>query len=89
MRPQPAVSDVLREVKSNSSKWVHETFPEMRSFGWQEGYGAFTVSYSNIDQVRLYIERQEEHHQQVSFQDEFIRFLERHGIEYNPEYIWK
>ncbi len=66
----------------------YQTFPKMQAFRWQDGYGAFTVSYSNIEQVRRYIARQEQHHRRVTFQEEFIQFLERHGIEYDPRYVW-
>ncbi|MBI4580656.1 MAG: IS200/IS605 family transposase [Planctomycetes bacterium] len=88
-RPTSAVSDVLRDVKANSSKWLHETFPTMQSFGWQDGYAAFTVSHSNIEKVCDYILRQEEHHRRLTFQEEFVQFLERHGVEYDLEYIWR
>jgi putative transposase len=89
LRPKPAITDILRDVKANSSKWVHEAFEKMRAFRWQDGYGAFTVSYSNIEQVRAYIARQERHHQRMTFQEEFIQFLERHKIEYDPRYVWR
>lgn len=89
LRPKPAVADILRDVKANSSKWIHETYPDLRSFAWQDGYGAFTVSYSHLDQVRRYIAQQETHHARKTFQEEFIQFLERHGIEYDPQYIWR
>jgi len=83
-----SIADVLRVLKTNSSKWVHETFPHSE-FAWQTGYGAFSVSYSAVDSVRKYIASQEEHHKQVSFQEEFIAFLKRHGIEYDERYIWE
>jgi REP element-mobilizing transposase RayT len=89
LRPQPAIANVLRDIKANSSRWVHETFPNMGAFGWQDGYGAFTVSYSQLEQVRRYIQEQEEHHHKMTFQEEFIQFLERHGVEYSPEHIWR
>ena len=82
-----SVSDMLRKVKANSSKWIHETFPEQNQFAWQEGYGAFSVSQSNVEQVRRYVEQQEEHHHRVSFEQEFIEFLERHGISYDERYL--
>jgi len=83
-----ALADVLRVVKTNSSKWVHETFPASRDFGWQDGYAAFAVSVSTVAQVKRYIAAQEKHHRRRSFQDEFVAFLERHGIEYDPRYLW-
>ena len=82
-----AVADVLRVVKTNSSVWVHETFPDVR-FGWQTGYGAFTVGRSSLDAVRRYIEDQEAHHTKRSFQDEFREMLRVHGIEWDERYIW-
>jgi hypothetical protein len=79
----------MRTLKANSSRWVHETFPAGASFAWQVGYGAFSVSQSNSDAVRAYIESQEEHHRTVSFQEEFVAFLKRHEIEYDERYIWE
>jgi REP element-mobilizing transposase RayT len=83
-----AMADVVRTVKTNSSKWVHETFPRA-AFAWQTGYGAFSVSCSNVEAVSEYITGQEEHHKSVSFQEEFVAFLRRHGIEYDERYIWE
>jgi REP element-mobilizing transposase RayT len=87
LRPNRAVSDVLRDLKANASGWMHEVFPSIRNFSWQRGYGAFTVSHSNVDSVRRYIARQKEHHQKVSFRDEFIQFLKANGIEYDERFI--
>jgi REP element-mobilizing transposase RayT len=86
--PGTAEADLMRLIKSNTSGWVHETFPSSRDFAWQRGYGVFSVSKSNLDAVRGYIERQEEHHKHQSFKDEFIALLERHGVEYDPKYVW-
>jgi REP element-mobilizing transposase RayT len=83
-----AIADCVRDIKSNSSGWVHETFPHLRGFAWQAGYGAFTVSYSNIARVKGYIERQAEHHRVRTFQEELIAFLKRHHIEYDERYLW-
>ena len=88
LHQQRALSDIMRVIKSNSSKWIHDTFPGQSSFAWQSGYGAFTVSYSNINQVRRYIEHQNEHHRTVSFQQEYLAFLKRHGIQYDERYVW-
>lgn len=82
-----AISDAMRLIKTNSSKWAHETLAP--AFGWQTGYGAFSVSQSNIETVRRYIENQEQHHRHVTFQEEFIEFLKRHEIEYDEKYIWE
>jgi putative transposase len=88
LRQEPALKDVLRELKAGSSKWVHETFPSVRDFWWQTGYGAFTVSHSNIDAVKAYIRNQKEHHKKQSFEDEFRTLLEKHEIEFKEEYLF-
>jgi putative transposase len=85
----PSVADFLRLIKTNSSKWVHETFAQHRSFAWQSGYGAFSVSRSNDDGVRRYLSIQQEHHRRTTFQDEFLEFLRRHEIPYDERYIWE
>jgi putative transposase len=85
---QTAVADAIRDVKSNSSRWIHQTFADLTGFAWQAGYGAFAVSYSNIAQVKKYIAEQTEHHRMRSFKEEFIAFLKRHGMEYDEQYIW-
>ena len=82
-----AVADCLRVIKSNSSAWVHGTFPRLRDFAWQEGYSAFSVSKSNISQVVQYIKNQRQHHKTVTFEDELKIFLKKHNIEYNPKYF--
>jgi REP element-mobilizing transposase RayT len=89
LNPTTAPSDVMRILKSNSSKWIHETFPHLKSFAWQTGYGAFSVSESNVAAVERYIANQEEHHRSMTFQEEFVAFLKRHGISYDPKYIWE
>lgn len=84
-----AVADVVRDIKANSSRWLNE-LPERRQvFEWQKGYGAFTVSYVRIPKVRGYIQKQEEHHKTVTFHDEYVDFLKRHGIEFRPEYLFE
>src|ERR1700730_12340475 len=75
LRPDAALSDVLRDLKANASGWMHDVFPEVEDFSWQRGYGAFTVSQSNVEEVRRYIVQQKEHHTKTSFRDEFIQFL--------------
>ena len=87
LRPDRAVSDVLRDLKANASGWMHDVFPSLKRFSWQRGYGAFTVSQSNVDEIRRYIAKQKEHHRKVSFRDEFIEFLKANGIEYDERYI--
>jgi REP element-mobilizing transposase RayT len=83
-----AVSKAMQLVKGGSSKWVHDTFPERREFKWQDGYGAFSIGLSQVEDTRRYIENQAEHHRKRTFQEEFISFLKRHGIEYDERYIW-
>ena len=87
LRPDKALSDVLRVLKCNASGWMHDVFPSLADFSWQRGYAAFTVSQSNLKQVQRYIARQKEHHLKVSFRDEFILFLKANGIEYDERFI--
>jgi putative transposase len=82
------VAKAMQFVKAGTSKWIHDTFPQRRGFAWQEGYGAFSIGVSQIDDTRRYIENQTEHHRRHTFEEEFIAFLERHGIEYDPRYVW-
>ena len=84
-----SVVDAVRDIKANSSGWIHKTFPQFQSFAWQTGYGAFTVSYSSVEAVKNYIANQAEHHRQRTFQEEFVEFLQRHGIEYDDRYLWE
>jgi putative transposase len=88
LRTDVAVAEAARKWKSLSSKWVHETFPTAADFGWQAGYGVFSVSRSNVPKVTVYIEGQIEHHRRVTFEEEFIGFLDRHGIAYDPRHVW-
>ena len=83
-----AISEAMRKWKSLSSKWVHESLPGNQDFSWQVGYGAFSVSLSNAPEVTEYIAGQSEHHRKTTFEQEFIAFLERHGIEYDPKYVF-
>ena len=88
LRPDRVVSDVLRDLKSNSSGWMHEVFPDAADFSWQNGYGAFTVSASQIDGVKKYIADQQRHHSQQSFENEFVALLEKHEIDFDRKYLW-
>jgi REP element-mobilizing transposase RayT len=83
-----AIADAVRVIKANSSGWIHKEFAELSDFYWQEGYGAFAVSHSNVDQVKAYIAGQEEHHRGRSFQDEYRELLRRHEIEWDERYVW-
>ncbi len=84
-----AVADCLRVLKTNSSRWVKERWPERRSFGWQGGYGAFSVSESSRANVIRYIQGQAQHHLLISFQDEFIALLRKHGVAFDEQYLWR
>lgn len=89
LSPTLAVSDVIRDIKANSSKWLSEISTSHREIEWQKGYSAFTVSYSQIPAVQKYIQNQREHHRTKSFHDEYIEFLQRHGIEFRPEFLFE
>ena len=82
------VADVIKELKRSSSVWLKGTFPELATFAWQNGYGIFSIGFSQIESVRDYIAGQEEHHRTVSFQDEFREFLKRYEIEFDERYVW-
>ena len=86
-----AVADCLRVVKTNSSRWMNERWTKegRRSFAWQRGYGAFTVSESKRAAVTRYIQDQEQHHRRISFQEEFLKLLTNHGVEFDERYIWQ
>ncbi len=86
-RADQSIADVVRIIKANSSGWVHDTFAGLREFGWQDGYGAFTVSQSQVEALQRYIANQEEHHRRYSFREEFIRLLQAHGIEFDEKYL--
>jgi putative transposase len=88
MGREASVAELVRLMKSNSSTWVHEKFPSLGSFGWQAGYAAFSVSYSQLEQVKAYIRNQADHHRKVSFQDELRALLRKHNIEWDERYIW-
>jgi len=77
-----SIAEMLRVVKANSSRWVHEQFPALRRCGWQSGYGAFKVSCSRLDEVKKYIASQQAHHRKVTFEEEFLSLLRKHGMDY-------
>lgn len=88
LRPDKSVSDVLRDLKANSSGWMHDVFPDASDFSWQNGYGAFTVSESQVARVVEYISRQKQHHARESFENEFVALLRKNGIEVDMKYLW-
>ena len=81
-----SISEMLRRIKGNSSKWVGDQY--RLAFAWQRGYAAFSVSQSLAGKVRRYVQNQKEHHKKVSFQDELILLLDKHGVEYDQRYVW-
>src|SRR5690348_18208871 len=82
------ISKTIQLLKGNSSKWLHEEFQDLRSFNWQEGYGAFTIGMSGVPETKSYITTQAEPHQKKSFQDEFRYFLDKHGLPYDETILW-
>ena len=87
-RPDETISNLMRNVKAGSSLWVHQTFPALGDFAWQEGYGAFSVSKSQEEAVRNYIRDQREHHKTEDFKSELLRFLRLHGVEFDERYVF-
>lgn len=78
-----SIAKAMQLLKGNSSKWLHETFPELRNSGWQEGYAAFSVGVSGVDETVAYIRAQEEHHRTRSYREETELFLRRHGLAFD------
>ena len=87
LRATHCLADVVRDIKSVSSRWTHDEI-RIAPFAWQEGYGAFTVSASQRDTVREYIATQKDHHRQRTFQEEYVEFLQRSGIEFDERFLW-
>ena len=87
-RTDESVSTLMRTVKARSSKWVHDTFPHLGAFVWQEGYSVFSVSKSQEDGVKRYIAGQAEHHKQFDFKAELLRLLRAHGIDFDERYVF-
>ena len=91
--PNLAVSDAVRDIKANSSKWMNERRAETRNasdkFEWQIGYGAFTVSYSHTETIRGYIKKQRDHHRIKTFEEEYVELLEKHNIKFAREYLFE
>ena len=88
LHPEKNLSETVKTIKSNSCKWIHENYPELKLFNWQEGYSAFTVSYSGLDKVLAYIRSQPEHHHKMTFEEELISLLKKHNIVFKSEYVF-
>ena len=89
MRPIQALSDLMQVVKQDSSKWINANNLATGHFSWQEGYGAFSYSKRDVQNVINYIQKQEEHHRKETFLDEYHKLLEEHEVEYDQRYIFK
>ncbi|QDV13620.1 Transposase IS200 like protein [Rosistilla oblonga] len=83
-----ALADVAQEMKTETSKWLKKQATGLKSFSWQSGYGAFSVSESNIDDVKRYIANQQEHHRKMTFKEEFRELCRRHGLKIDERYVW-
>ena len=86
--PDIAISDLVRDIKANSSKWINQKRWVVGGFEWQVGFGAFSYAHSQLDMVVDYIKNQEAHHSGRTFQAEYLEFLERFDVRYNPEYVF-
>ena len=82
-----SISKATQLLKGNSSKWIHETFSALRAFAWQEGYAAFSIGVSGIEETREYIRNQKEHHRTRTYREEVIVFLQRHGMPFDDAMI--
>ncbi|MBO3697469.1 IS200/IS605 family transposase [Roseivirga sp. E12] len=88
LNPMQSVSDLVRTIKSNSSKWINETKLLKKRFQWQEGYGAFTYSEGQTPSVIKYVLNQKEHHRKVRFKEEYLDFLEKFNIDHDEKYLF-
>lgn len=89
LKPAMSISDLVRDIKNNSSKFINEQKFIKRKFSWQEGYGVFSYAHSQIENVYQYIANQEEHHKKKTFQEEYVDFLKKFEIEYNEKYLFE
>ncbi len=88
LKPVNTLSYIMQKIKGHSSKWMNKEKRLKTKFEWQGGYGAFSVSESQIPKVGQYVREQEKHHQKLEFKEEFLIFLKQHNVEYNEKYIW-
>ena len=86
--PTICPSEIAKYLKGESSLWIHRQFSGLKSFSWQDGYAAFSVSKSNIQQVIQYIRNQREHHRKKTFREEYVALLRANGVDYDERYIW-
>jgi len=83
-----AICDLIEELKTSTSKWIKTKGGILEKFHWQNGYGAFSVSQSQVESVKTYIAAQEKHHRRMTFEEEFRSFLHKHEMEYDERYVW-
>lgn len=89
LRPVQSLSDLMKQVKQDSSKWINQNNLAGGKFSWQEGYGAFSYSKSQLPRVIKYIQNQQEHHRKQTFREEYLALLKTHGVDYDERYIFK
>ncbi|NNE28326.1 MAG: IS200/IS605 family transposase [Saprospiraceae bacterium] len=89
IKPDKSISDLVRDIKSNSSKWINEKGFVPGRFEWQSGFGAFSVSQGALENVVAYIKNQKEHHQKFNFREEYIRFLEEYAVDFNGNFLFE
>ncbi len=83
-----AIAKAIQFIKAGSSAWVHQTFPALQNFAWQQGYGAFSIGISQVEETIHYIEKQLEHHRTRTFKEEYLAFLKKHGGDIDERYLW-
>jgi len=88
LKPSMSISDLIRDIKNNSSKFINEQGWVNGKFSWQEGYGVFSYAHSQIENVYQYILKQEEHHRRKTFRDEYLDFLQKFDVEYDEKYLF-
>jgi len=89
LRPAQSLSELMKQVKQDSSKWINQNHLSKSKFSWQEGYGAFSYSKSQLPRVIKYIQNQQEHHKTRNFGDEYLALLKAHGVDYDERYLFK
>ena len=89
IKPNISVSDLVRDIKANSSKWINEKKYINQKFQWQEGFGAFSSSQSHLDTIIAYINNQEKHHQKRTFKNEYLELLEKFNVDYDDKYVFE
>lgn len=89
IKPNIAISDLVRDIKANSSKWINEKGLVIGKFKWQEGFGAFSYAQSQLDSVIAYINNQEQHHLKITFRDEYITLLQKFNVGYDEKYVFE